>query len=112
MAITFSSVLVTPLPGGRVMVDGLATCGADYVSTGEVADLSTYIKAGSTNATFRMIPSPGDDGYVPQHSRGTSNAGVIFMYEAGADAAALDMVADNTNLAAVVFPFVAIGPAY
>jgi len=103
MAATVSSVIVSPLPGGTVLVSGLATLSANYQAAGETMDLSSYL-TGSP-----IIVMSGDDGYVPQSDRGTAAANTIQLYEAGADAAALDEVANGTNVAAVICTFHAHG---
>lgn len=105
MAATVSAVQVSPLPGGNVLVAGLATLSANYQAAGETMDLSSYLLSSSSP----VIVLGGDDGYVPQSDRGTAAANTIQLFEAGADAAALDEVANSTDTSAVICTFVAIG---
>jgi hypothetical protein len=93
MAMTVSNVVVSALPGGRVLVAGNATGDTSYATGGETMDLSSYLLTGSTP----IIVLCGDDGYVPQSDRGTAAANLVLVYEAGADAAA------------AIFTFIAIG---
>ena len=111
MAVTISSVVETPLPGGQKMIHGLVTFDSSYPTGGETFDLSSYFLSTATSATFTVVPG-GDDGYVCQHDRGTVSAGKLLLYEAGADAAALDEVGNASDMSSVICPFIAIGPAY
>ncbi len=103
MAMTVTVTATCDLPNGDRLVRGTATFDSSYATGGEVMDLSTQLSGSPT------VLLSGDDGYVPQHDRGTAAAGQVLAYEAGVDAAALDEVAATTDLSAVICPFVAIG---
>ena len=109
MAVTLSSVSCSHLPGGEVIVRGLATLDGAYANGGEVMDLSSYILSSSSPTVL----VGDDDGHQCTHSRGTAAAGKILAYNeaAAANATALAAVATNTNMAAVVVHFIAIGQA-
>jgi hypothetical protein len=76
-----------------------------YATSGETLDLSTYILG--TDSPVVLLG--GDDGFVLQHNRGTSSAGKVLAFEAGADGAALDECGVNTVLSAVISPCIVIG---
>jgi hypothetical protein len=109
MAVTLSSVKASPLPGGEVIVRGLATMDSLYATSGEVMDLSSYL----SDVSSPTVLLGSDDGYILRHDRGTNSGGKVLAYNApaGNSAAALAQAAANTNLAAVVVPFIAIGSA-
>lgn len=103
MAMTVSGVTTSALPGGYVLVAGKATGSNVYLTGGETMDISAYV-GGSP-----IVVMGGDDGYVAQHNRGTSAAGKVLLYEAGADAAALDEFANAGDASDVICTFMAIG---
>lgn len=106
MAITLSSVNVSPLGSGLVVVCGLATFDSSYAgSGGEVMDLSAYFDGSP------IVIANGDDGYVVQHNRGTAAAGKLIAYLQDTDGGPLIEVTATTDLSAVICPFVAFGTA-
>jgi len=104
VALTISATHSTELPSGARQVAFTVTFDSSYPTGGEVFDVSTWF-SGSPHVN----PGGGDDGYVIQHDRGTAAAGVLLAYEAGADGAALDEVANTTDLSAVICHVVVIG---
>jgi len=103
MALTISITSVDDKNNGDVEISGTVTFDSSYPTGGEVFDISDYISA------IKSANFSGDDGYVIQHNRGTPAAGVLLAYEAGADAAALDEVADTTDLSSLISYFAVIG---
>ncbi len=104
MALTIANVKpLTPGPstgGYRMRV----TFDNSYPTGGEVLDLSDYL------STIEHVQvSAKASGYVIQHDHGTPAAGVLQAFEAGADAAPLDEVADTTDLSAVVCDVLVFG---
>jgi hypothetical protein len=83
------------------------TCTNTYVTTGTNNEmvLSTYFL--STSSPNVILG--GDDGYEAQHNRGTAAAGKVLLYEAGADAAALDEFANAGDASGVILTFIALG---
>lgn len=105
MAITLSDVKVTILPGGQRLVSGIATFDNSYAGSGEVMDLSSYIK--STDAPHVTL-NPGNATYHVYHDGGTASGGKLWAIK-------ISTAADEnaaTNLAAVAVNFMAIGDAY
>jgi len=104
MAVTVAVTYESEGIMGPKAIAGTLTMDADYDATsgGIVADLSDYL-----SGTVVVVPAC-NLGYVPEHS-GTAAAGKIQVYEAGADGAALDEVADSTDLSNIVFKFHAMG---
>lgn len=92
---------------GEVYVHGTVTFDNLYVTGGETLDLSSYIL--STDSPTVLLN--GDDGYVARHDRGTAAAGTVLLYYdiASSTNAASAQVAVNTDVSAVICPFVAIG---
>lgn len=107
MAVTLSDVKVSILFSGQRLVSGIGTLSSDYVTPGEVMDLSSYIK--STDVPH--VSLSGGGGYKLAHDGGTAAAGVVAAYISDAGNV-LAMAADNTNLAAVTFRFIAVGDPY
>ena len=98
MAITIAAANSCELPNGSRQVIFTVTFDNSYAAgPGEVFDVSAWF-SGSPDVN----PGGGDDGYVIQHDRGTAAAGVLIVYEAGADGAALDEVAGTTDLSALI----------
>lgn len=82
-------------PGGdriRMMVVSIDFDNS-YPTGGEALDLS-----GDFPILLGVFTDGGKAGYVPQYDYANKK---ILMYEAGADAAALDEVADTTDLSAI-----------
>lgn len=81
------------------------TLDSSYPTGGEAIALATVF-GWSTLLAVTSIRSKTAGGYVPQYD----DAGAtINMFEAGADGAALDEVADTTDLSAQVVTVTAIG---
>ena len=108
MGLTVSITARGYFPSGEAYVRGTATFDTLYATGGETLDLSSYM-SGSAYPTVLCI---GDDGYVPVHNRGTATAGKIMLYRGGVANAVLSQAAANTNGAAVVIGFLAIGAAH
>lgn len=90
-------------------------CGLNWkIVTGNIAFDSSYPTGGEALDLSAKLPTKvaavlfdGMGGYVPQYDYANKK---VLMYEAGADGAALDEVADTTDLSALTtVRFVAIG---
>lgn len=68
------------------------TWGGTYATNGDTVGAKTAL---SLNKIFSIVPIDDIDGYVPQYDRANDK---LKMYEAGADGAALDEVANATDL--------------
>jgi hypothetical protein len=79
------------------------TLDASYPTGGEAVAFATALSWDSLTAVLSLHSSSAN-GYVPQWDG--SN---ILMYEAGADAAALDEVADTTDLSAETITCFVVG---
>lgn len=102
MALGAATVLVRAEAGGsgtlRADVLTFAGDGAYATATGGTAAFQAYVRTavGRGNLTIVAV-IPGDcGGYVPQYNVVTD---ALAVYEAGADAAALDEVADGNQAA-------------
>lgn len=69
---------------------------ASYPTGGEAADFTSLAPFSAVDAVG-VLGSTSANGYVPQWDDANSK---LMMYEAGADAAALDEVANTTDLSA------------
>ena len=108
MSITQSITAKGFFPSGEAYVRGTATFDSLYAASGgETLDLSAYI----ATATYPTVLCGVDDGYVGVHNRGTAAAGKVGLYRCGIANAVLLEAALNTNAAAVVITFLAIGQA-
>jgi hypothetical protein len=105
MALTVSITARGYMPSGEAYVHGTATFDSLYATGGETLNLSSYMQ-GAAYPSVHCIP---DDGYVPAHDRGTATAGKIKLYRGGIANAVLSEATVNTNAAAVVIGFLAIG---
>jgi hypothetical protein len=105
MAVTIDVTSGCELGSGERMIRGSITFDSSYPTGGETVDLSTYLSGSPT------VIVNGLGGYVAQHDGGTAAAGKVLLYEAGADAAALDEFGNAADASAIVCPFVAIGLA-
>lgn len=107
MAVTLSDVKVSILPGGLRLISGIGTLDSSYVDTGEVMDLSSYMKS----ADVPHVTLSGGAGYLLEHDGGTAAAGVIKAYISN-NAAVMKAAANTTNLVTITFRFLAVGDAY
>lgn len=108
MGLTISITNRGFFPSGEAYVRGTATFDSAYATGGETLNLSSYMKgAGSPTVLCGL-----DDGYLGVHDRGTATAGKIKLYRAGSANAVLAECTVNTNAAAVVIGFLAIGDAH
>lgn len=105
MSLTKSFTAAGFMPSGEAYVRGTATFDTLYATGGETLDLSSYI----SSATYPTVVCIPDDGYVAVHDRGTASAGKILLYRGGVANAVLSQETVNTNAAAVVIGFLAIG---
>lgn len=106
MAVTVSVTITQDLQGGGRLVAGTGTMDADYDATsgGVAMDLSAYFDGSPV-----VDCGAGLGGYVMRHNLGTATAGLVQCFEAGADGAPLDEIADSTDLSNVTFGFTAVG---
>jgi len=103
MAATFALTGVPhPFPDGSSLITGTITMDSSYPTGGEsLASLfATYL------SSVVHLQAGLNGGYVPEWD---SANGKLLVFEAGADGAALDEVADTTDLSAVVFPVMVMG---
>ena len=105
MAVTISVSSACELGNGERLIRGTITFDSSYPTGGETVDLSTYLSGSPT------VILNGSGGYVAQHDQGTAAAGKVLLYEAGADAAALDEFGNAGDASAIVCPFIAQGLA-
>lgn len=105
MAVTIAYTSSCERNDGLREIRGTVTFDASYPTGGETFNISAKL-SGSPK-----VDCEGDGGYVAMHDGGTAAAGKIEMYEAGADAAALDEVANTTDLSNIVITFCAVGTA-
>jgi hypothetical protein len=92
MALTVAQLGRTNVAGNRLSVALKITPDSSWLAAGEALDLTTYV----SNIETVHIENPG--GYVFNYDRANKK---LLAYEAGADAAALDAVADATNLSSL-----------
>jgi hypothetical protein len=85
---------VGPAPKQRAIYQ--VTFDASYPTGGEAADFTSLAPFSAVDCVL-VHGSDSANGYVPQWDAANSK---LMMYEAGADAAALDEVADMTDLSA------------
>ena len=104
----------TVLPGGELMIRGLATMSSSYAAGGDALNLSNYL----TSTTAPTVVPCSADGYVVEHNQGTAAAGKLMAYFNVLNSDTMNGVAQNTalyqvqtgkSLAAVNVVFVAIG---
>ena len=93
MALTVEQLGRTNVTGNRLTVALKITFDSSYPTGGEALDLTTYV----SNVESVGIEVSG--GYVFQYDRTNKK---VLAYEAGADGAALDEVANTTNLSSTV----------
>ena len=103
MALTIANTFVIDSATGARVASFTVTFDNVYPTGGEILDISSWFQ-GSPD-----VYVAGDDGVVVQHNRGTSAAGLLLAYEAGADGAALDQVANACDLSAVITKVLVIG---
>jgi hypothetical protein len=70
-----------------------------------VAFSAATLSTGSPTVVF----DGATGGYLAVHSRGTAAAGKLLLYEAGADAAALDECANAADHSAAIVNYILIG---
>jgi len=80
------------------------TLDSSYLTDGEDMDFTD--SGVFTTIDFVKVESATFNGYVPQYDLATAS---ILMYEAGADAAALDQVAGTTDLSAEIILCTVVG---
>ena len=104
----------TVLPGGELMLRGIATMSSSYAAGGDALKLSNYL----TSTTSPTVVPCSADGYVVEHDQGTAAAGKLIAYfnvlnstttNGSAQNAALYQVQTGKDLDAVNVVFVAIG---
>ena len=93
---------VAGVPGNNKYVIKTATFDASYATGGEELTATTL----GFESLHIVLLSVENSGYVAQYDYTNSK---IALYEAGADAAILDEVADTTNVSAVVVRVLAFG---
>lgn len=81
------------------------TLDSSYATGGEAVAFATVLDWYSVTGVL-ALQSSSANGYVPQWD---SSADKIVMYEAGADAAALDEVANTTDLSAETITALVVG---
>jgi hypothetical protein len=104
MALTITVTERVSLPKSFTMVYGQITFDSSYPTNGEAVVYGDF-KFGLELAHLQT-EGASTNGYVSQWDKAT---GKIQMYEAGADAAALDEVANTTDLSAELVNFIAFG---
>jgi len=105
MAVTIAYTYNQERNDGLREIEGTVTMTADHTAAGMTMDISAKL-SGSPKVKIE-----GNLGYVADHNKGTASAGKILVYEAGADADALDAVANSTDISNIVFAFSAVGTA-
>ena len=93
MALTVEQLGRTNVTGNRLTVALKITFDSSYPTGGEPLDLTTYVE------NIETVGIEVSGGYVFQYDRTNKK---VLAYEAGADGAALDQVANATNLSTVV----------
>ena len=93
MALTVEQLGRTNVTGNRLTVALKITFDDSYPTGGEPLDLTTYVE------NIETVGIEVSGGYVFQYDRTNKK---VLAYEAGADGAALDEVANATNLSTVV----------
>ena len=106
MAVTIAVTDSNDQTNGARRICGTITFDASYPTGGEVCDFSSYL-AELLDGNLQL--GCKGSGYVPQHDGGSVSAGKVLLYEAGADAAALDEVANTTDVSNIVAWFNAVG---
>ena len=93
MALTVEQLGRTNVTGNRLTVALKITFDDSYPTGGEPLDLTTYVE------NIETVSIEVSGGYVFQYDRTNKK---VLAYEAGADGAALDQVANATNLSTVI----------
>lgn len=93
MALTVEQLGRTNVTGNRLTVALKITFDSSYPTGGEALDLTTYV------SNIETVGIEVSGGYVFQYDRSNKK---VLAYEAGADGAALDEVANATNLSSTV----------
>ena len=93
MALTVEQLGRTNVTGNRLTVALKITFDDSYPTGGEPLDLTTYVE------NIETVGIEVSGGYVFQYDRTNKK---VLAYEAGADGAALDQVANATNLSTVI----------
>jgi hypothetical protein len=92
MALTVAQLGRTNVTGNRLTVALKITPDASWLAAGELLDLTTYV------SNIESVHIESTTGYVFSYDRANKK---LLAWEAGADGAALDAVADATNLSAL-----------
>ena len=77
MAATFTLTGSMPLGNGMMLVVGEAVLSSSYAQTGEVLNLSSYLKSSSSPVVMLQCQDPT---YALYHDGGTAAAGTIQVY--------------------------------
>jgi len=93
MALTVEQLGRTNVTGNRLTVALKITFDDSYPTGGEALDLTAYVE------NIETVGIEVSGGYVFQYDRTNKK---VLAYEAGADGAALDEVANATNLSTVI----------
>jgi|TARA_B100002019_G_C20989343_1_gene459749 hypothetical protein len=93
MALTVEQLGRTNVTGNRLTVALKITFDSSYPTGGEALDLTAYV------SNIETVGIEVSGGYVFQYDRSNKK---VLAYEAGADGAALDEVANATNLSSTV----------
>jgi hypothetical protein len=93
MALTVEQLGRTNVTGNRLTVALKITFDASYPTGGEPLDLTAYV------SNIETVGVEVSGGYVFQYDRTNKK---VLAYEAGADSAALDEVANAANLSSTV----------
>lgn len=93
MALTVEQLGRTNVTGNRLTVALKITFDDSYPTGGEALDLTAYV------SNIETVGIEVSGGYVFQYDRSNKK---VLAYEAGADGAALDEVANATNLSSTV----------
>tara|TARA_R100000988_G_C3948660_1_gene139923 strand:- start:62 stop:373 length:312 start_codon:yes stop_codon:yes gene_type:complete len=93
MALTVEQLGRTNVTGNRLTVALKITFDSSYPTGGEALDLTAYV------SNIETVGIEVSGGYVFQYDRSNKK---VLAYEAGADSAALDEVANATNLSSTV----------
>jgi hypothetical protein len=104
MAVTISDVKVSIENNGQRLVSGIATFDSSYATSGEVLDLSTYIRA----ADVPHVLCGGSTTYRVYHDGGAASTGKLIVVKDSTGAEENAAV----NLATLAVFFFARGDAY
>lgn len=101
MALTVVQLGRNQVTGSRMATTLKVTPDSSWLAAGESLDLTQYVPKIET-----VLIDPSATGYVWQYDRTNKK---LLAFEAGADGAALDAVADATNLSSTVLHITVTG---